>query len=141
MVIIFSVNIGGRIKSFINTSNSMSPFINTGSITVVKKFNEYQAGDIITYYVLNKDKEEIITHRIVSIGGNVYVTKGDANQVKDRVVVLQRLVIGKVVLVIPYLGYLVGLAKGTIGIWLVIVFPASLIMLAELYKIYIELKN
>lgn len=119
----------------------MNPLINTGSIVTIRKLDAYQAGDVISYYVQNGGKEEIVTHRIIRGGGNVYVTKGDANQAIDREVVLPRLVIGKVILIIPYLGYFVSFAKGPVGIWFIIIFPAVLIVAVELYKIYFELKK
>lgn len=141
VVIIFSVKIFNNIRSFTNKFSSMNPVINTGTIIIVKKYDQYKVGDIITYDSLDNGKEEIITHRILRLGGNVYVTKGDANQAFDREIVLPRLVIGKVILIIPYLGYFVSFAKGSIGIWLIIVFPAILIISSELYKINIEVKK
>lgn len=141
IVIIFSVNFFNKIRSFTNKYVSMSPVINAGTVIVVKKYNQYQVGDIITYYFLNQGKEEIITHRILWLGGNVYVTKGDTNKVADREVVLPRLIIGKVIIVIPYLGYLVSFAKGPVGIWLIIVFPAIAIISSEICKIYLEKKE
>lgn len=132
IVTLFSANIFKNIRSFTNISNSMSPSINTGSITIVKKFNSYELGDVIAYQI----KNEIITHRIMSVGGNVYTTKGDANQVADREIVLPRLIIGKVVLIIPYLGYLITFTKSQPGTGILIVFPAIIIILIELFKIY-----
>lgn len=119
----------------------MNSIIDTGSIVMVRKLDAYQAGDVISYYVQNEGKEEIVTHRIIREGGNVYVTKGDANQVVDREVVRPGLVIGKAILIIPYLGYYTSFAKGSVGLWLVIILPAVVIVAAELYKIYFELKK
>jgi signal peptidase len=102
---------------------------------VVKKSPEYNVGDIISYYAKINGKEEIVTHRIFRIGGNVYLTKGDANQALDEEKIVPRLIIGKVVLVIPYLGYLIGFAKTKIGLWLLIVLPALFIILSEVIMI------
>ncbi len=135
IVIIFSLNFFGYIQCFTNKSNSMSPSINTGSIIVVKKSNTYQIGEAISYYAKIDEEESIITHRITGIGGNVYTTKGDANEVADREIVLPRLVIGKVVLIIPYLGYLITFAKSLLGMQLSIIAPALIIICLELIKI------
>lgn len=138
VIIIFSANIFNIVRSFTNKYSSMNPVINTGTVIVVKKYDQYRVGDIITYYSSNKNGEEIITHRILRFGGNVYVTKGDANQVADREIVVPRLVIGKVILIIPYLGSMISFAKEPVGVWLIIIFPAILIILAEMYRIYCE---
>jgi len=113
----------------------MNPSINTGNITIVKKMDGYEVGDIVSYYAKINEKEEIITHRITQIGGNVYVTKGDNNLAIDPPIILPRLIIGKVVLIIPYLGYIVSFAKSAFGLWLTIIIPAALIILIELFKI------
>lgn len=134
MVIVVSVGTK-NINFFTNISNSMLPEINTGSLTMVNKLPEYIPGDIITYYAKINGKAAIITHRILWIGGNVYVTKGDANQVADREVVEPRLVIGKVIFIIPYLGYVMSFIKTPSGILSVIILPTVVIISTELYKL------
>lgn len=141
VVTFFSLHLFGDFYSFTNKSGSMNPGINTGSITIVRKMNTYGVGDAISYYAKINDKEDIITHRIIRIGGNVYVTKGDANPGIDTPIVLPRLIIGKVVLIIPYLGYIVSFAKSAFGWWLTIVIPATFIIFMELYRIVKVLSN
>jgi len=138
MVTIFSLHLFGDYYSFTNQSKSMDPTINSGSITIVKKMAVYRLGDIISYYQKNS-KAEIVTHRIVQIGGNVYVTKGDTNLGSDPPIVLPRLIIGKVILIIPYLGYVIGFAKSAFGLWLTIIIPAIFIIIVELTKIKREI--
>jgi len=141
IVIIFSLHLFGNFYSFTNKSNSMYPSINEGSITIVKKMDNYHVGEIISYYSKTNGKEEIITHRIMRIGGNVYLTKGDANLGYDAPIVLPRLIIGKVILIIPYLGYIISFAKSTSGLWVSIIIPAALIIYIEIVKIVRILKN
>jgi len=50
--------------------------------------------------------------------------------------VVPRLIIGKVVLIIPYLGYPIAFAKTKIGLWFLILLPAGLIIFVEIFKIY-----
>ncbi len=116
----------------------MNPTINTGSLLVVKKSYEYDVGNIISYYAKINGKEEIVTHRIFRIGGNIYLTKGDANQAIDEQKVIPRLIIGKVILIIPYLGYPIGFAKTPVGTWLLIIFPAILIIFTEILVIVFQ---
>jgi len=141
VVIIFSIDIFSPFHSFTNKSDSMNPEINRGSITIVKSFVNYQVGEAIAYYAQIDGREEIITHRIMGIGGNVYTTKGDANEVVDRELVKPRLVIGKVIVIIPYLGYLITFVKSLLGNWLLIIFPAALIIASELIRIILELQR
>lgn len=113
----------------------MLPLISNHSLTVVKPFDYYDVGDIISYYLEVDGKETIVTHRIAQIGGNVYVTKGDYNEAVDSEVVRPRLVIGKVVLIIPYLGLIFSIVKQPLGVGLFILFPATVIICLEIYRI------
>lgn len=140
IVIVFSADIFSPFHSFTNRSDSMNPTIDRGSLTIAKSFPEYKIGDAIAYYTQIDGKEEVITHRIMSIGGNVYTTKGDANAVADRELVKERLIIGKVVFIIPYLGYVITFAKSSFGTGLCIIFPALIIIILEITKIVAELK-
>lgn len=99
----------------------------------------YKVGESISYYLISGNQAEIITHRITAIGDNVYVTKGDANQINDRELVPARLVIGKVVMVIPGLGYVLSFVKSFWGTILTIWLPVALIVAAEWARIVIEL--
>lgn len=144
LYVLFVIVFSGRfLKTFTpltNISGSMNPVINEGSITIVKQENFYNVGDVISYYTQIDGKEAVITHRIKSIGGNVYVTKGDANQVTDRELVVPRLVIGKVVLVMPYIGFIVRFAKSPLGLLLTIYLPGFMIISREILRIISDVK-
>lgn len=101
--------------------------------------NSYEVGDIITFYQSDLRKE--VTHRIYRLGGNMYITKGDNNEAIDAQPVNPRLVIGKVVLVAPFLGYWVTFIKSQIGVSLIIVLPATIIILTELSNIFLIQKS
>ena len=80
-------------------SDSMAPSIYKNDIIVVKITKEVKSDDIITY----KDGENFITHRVIDIQGNYYITRGDANNSKDDPV-MQTAILGKVVKIFPKLG-------------------------------------
>jgi len=141
IIVIFSVDIFSPYHSFTNISDSMNPSIDKGSITIVKKVSRYEVGDAIAYYDNSLGVEEIITHRITGIGGNVYTTKGDANEVADRELVKPRLVIGKVIFIIPVLGHIITFSKSLLGNILCIVGPAALISFFETMNIIIYLEQ
>lgn len=112
-------------KAYIISTESMYPAINKGDAIIIKKINEddIKVGDVVTFKV----DEEIITHRIVGIENNgkenVYITKGDNNNVTDDFVISFEDIEGKQILKIPYLGNIVeGLKNGIIIILVVLIF-------------------
>lgn len=73
-------------------SGSMSPSIEKYDLILVKIGKDYKIGDVVTF----KDDGAIITHRITEIRDNILITKGDANNTKDRPVEEEK-IIGKVI--------------------------------------------
>ncbi len=126
----------GEYKSFVVQSGSMEPVIMTGDIIVIKPSEEYFVNETITFTSL---EERVVTHRIVSIkekeGNPLYSTKGDANRAEDEDMVQHSQVIGKVVLVLPRLGFLVGFSKTKQGLFIMVLIPALILMLDQLLKI------
>lgn len=131
----------GNLYIFTNTSNSMNPTISSGSITIAKSYEWYEPGEIISYYSRFEGKEIIVTHRISRIGGNVYITKGDNNEAIDAENVIPRLIIGKVILIIPILGYILSFIKSPVGTMICIMLPAGIIISIELTKIVKEMRK
>lgn len=124
---------GGK-QIFTNKKASMLPLISLNSLTVTKPYDYYNVGDIISYYQQIEGREMIVTHRIAQIGGNVYVTKGDYNEAVDSEVVRPSLVIGKVILIIPWFGLIFSLVKSPWGTILFILLPAAAIISLEVYR-------
>ena len=66
---------------FIVVTGSMEPAIKAGELIITSDKNNYEKGDIVTF----KDSEGyIITHRIVNINRDRFVTKGDNNNIQDE---------------------------------------------------------
>lgn len=80
-------------------SNSMAPTIEKKDVIVVKIGDEIKEGDIITY----KSADSFVTHRVIEINGDSFITRGDANNSKD-VPVSKEDVLGTVSTTIPRLG-------------------------------------
>ncbi len=138
------IPIAGNYKLMVVQSGSMEPVIKMGSMIVVKPSEDYKIGDMISF--MNRvEREESITHRIIDLevieGESFYVTKGDANEDPDPRRVAKRDIIGKVLFSIPYFGYAVDFAKKPLGFALIIILPASIIILDEARKIYEEIKK
>lgn len=102
-------------KAYIIVTDSMKPNINTGDIVVIKKDeSELKIGSVITY----KNKNELVTHRIVQIketdNEKAYITKGDNNNVEDAEKVYAEQIEGNVVVTIPYLGNIILILKNRV---------------------------
>lgn len=89
-------------------SGSMRPAFEVGDIVIVAKRNPklLRVGDVISYK--SKDSPVPTVHRIVAIrsesGREVFITRGDANT-RDDPPVTEENVTGKVILVVPRLGW------------------------------------
>lgn len=82
----------------------MENAILTGSVVVVNtRDTDAEVGDIITF-TYGKD---LVTHRVVEIKNDEYITKGDANQIVDSNPVTKEQIKGIVLGDLPYLGYLI----------------------------------
>ncbi len=124
-------------------SGSMEQAIKTGSIVIVKPVSDYQIGDVITFKA--DELRDSVTHRIVDMeiieGQSLYITQGDANNAPDQKKVETGEIIGKVLIDIPYLGYVVSEARKPLGFMLIIIIPATVIVYDELRKIWQEIKR
>ena len=76
--------------------------VDIGDLIVIKKTDDYKIGDVITF--LKKGEKVPTTHRIIGYTDGGFITKGDANNTKDTVPVLQEEVLGEVVGHYPKLG-------------------------------------
>ena len=83
--------------SFFNIeSGSMSGELEINDLIIVKKTNDYEVDDIITF--LHEGDRVPTTHRIIEITyDGKYITKGDANNTKDRLPVTDEEILGEVV--------------------------------------------
>lgn len=129
-------NIFAGYRSYLVQSGSMEPAIMTGDIIISRGQDRYLLNDVVTF----RDKDQrVVTHRIVEIdqedGGTQFSTKGDANRSSDFDTVSLPQIIGKVVFIVPKLGYLVAFSKSFPGIIILILIPATLFVIDELLKL------
>lgn len=76
------------------SSNSMIPVFEKNDAIIVKKQENYEVGDIVTY---RSEENCLITHRIIEKYENVFITKGDHNNVEDEEKVKPEDIVGKVI--------------------------------------------
>jgi signal peptidase len=84
------------------SSWSMEPVLHVGDMVIVTGQENYTPGDIILYY----SGQDIIVHRIIKTQGYSYTVKGDANPVPDPIQPTNDIILGKVEVVVPYIGSL-----------------------------------
>lgn len=121
-------------------SGSMAPEIPTGSIVIVANVNrnKIQKNDIINFNSPTGNGINV-THRVVEIitqaNSVSYKTKGDANDSTDIDIINSEKVLGKVVLIIPFLGKLYKIIKEPLGFIGIIIVPALFIIISEFINI------
>lgn len=94
-------------------SGSMEPTIKTGSIILVKKrtnLTKIKTGEIITFK-MPYNEQILVTHRIIETLKNneqlFYITKGDANLVKDPWIIDKNSIVSVYSgVTIPFIGYI-----------------------------------
>lgn len=126
-------------------SPSMTPVINVYDIVInvrVDNPSDIKVGDIITYKSLAANSEGMtITHRVIKIsklsdGTYEYVTQGDNNSEPDSLYVKYENVIGKEILIVPYLGKIQFLIANQKGWLFLLLIPVSIYMIRELLKLF-----
>lgn len=92
-----------HLKPAVVMSGSMEPTFHVGSLVVIDKqaAEQVHIGDPIAFHV----SDAYVTHRIVEKTDVGYITKGDANDTNDPWEVDSARVDGKVILSVPYIGY------------------------------------
>lgn len=114
--------------TYVIVSPSMVPTIKVLDGIVVKRVNNFNMGDIITFDSTDiAFKDKTITHRIVGTetltnGDILFRTKGDNNLIQDRTLVPSDNIHGRVVLTLPKIGYLQGVLTNPIYLTFILLF-------------------
>lgn len=120
-------------------SGSMEPDIKTGSIVGIEETKDptaYQKGDVITF---RTEDDLLITHRITEVkqDGEVYTTKGDANNAADIDPVMSENIVGSYTgFTIPYLGYVLNFTNTAEGAALLLIVPGVLLLFYSGFMIW-----
>ncbi len=120
-------------RIYLVLSNSMEPELPEGGVVVVQQAppTSLQVGDDITFHT-SDEEHQVITHRIVEIiddyegsGLPGFVTQGIARSTPDNDVRPAESVLGRVVLCIPLLGYLLAFFQSDWFFYLLLVLIAA----------------
>jgi signal peptidase I len=115
-------------------SGSMSPAIAEGSLVVdapTTGTTTYQVGEIITFH---PTPGYTVTHRVVAIDASGITTKGDANTTDDIGQIPPASVVGQVIVVVPYGGYVAAFFRQPAGIFALILLVVALYVAWELLR-------
>ena len=125
-------------------SPSMEPNIKVYDVILNTRIDDpadIKVGDVITFISTSTISNGMtVTHRVTRIvngpEGLEFATKGDNNTIEDTDTAKAKNLLGKVVLKIPQLGRLQFFLSTKGGWLLVILFPALLIIVNDIFKIF-----
>lgn len=137
-------NYKSPISIYTIVSPSMTPVINVYDVVVNAKVNDPSTivpGDIITYKSAAANSEGMtITHRVIEVsklpdGTYEYMTQGDNNKEPDSLYVTFDNVIGKEILIIPYIGHIQFLIANQKGWLILLLIPIFIYLIREVFKL------
>lgn len=118
-----------HIRPAVVVSGSMEPVIHTGSMVFIdKEYEKAKERDIIAF----EKGGMTVTHRVVKVTDEGYVTKGDANESEDPGILPESALRGRVAMWLPWIGYGVRAIGSPAGITAAV---AVFIALATLYRL------
>lgn len=132
------------ISAYVIVSPSMVPRVNVNDAVVAVRPSEksLKENNIITFTSNDVRYPGItVTHRILNIVDCKYQTKGDNNTTPDDSLVPFESIIGKVILVIPWLGFVRAFLTRPIGWILVVAIPCVFLIIFDIIKLSISLKD
>jgi len=107
-------------------TGSMEPAIEPGDMIIFHEQENYEVGDIVVF-----EAENFVTHRIVETTEDGFITQGDANNTNDGEILREQM-IGKVVFIVPKVGYVVDFLKSPFGILILAIGLLALIEVPNL---------
>ena len=125
-------------------SPSMVPAINVLDVVVTVRVDspeDLEKGDIITFNSTDYRYSGVtVTHRILDIektssGEYLFTTKGDNNNTQDSSRINFDAIYGKVLFVIPKIGYIQYYLSSILGWVAIIIVPAVMIIGYDIYKL------
>ena len=111
-------------------TDSMYPEIESGDLILCHDIEaeDVQVGDVITFYDPMGNGVSVVTHRVMEITEDGFITKGDNNNVEDQKPVPAEKLIGIYTSRIPGAGHVAMFMQTTPGLILCCVCPALLLI-------------
>ncbi|MEM0262147.1 MAG: signal peptidase I [Nitrososphaerota archaeon] len=125
VILLTFISLASDLRIYRIVSPSMEPSLPVGSLIIVSLTEPIEVGDIVAYELEVSGRSYTLVHRVVDIRDNVYLIKADVDDSSLGEIVKAENIIGKVVLAIPFLGYLAGV---------IIAVPAIIILIPLIAK-------
>ena len=114
----FILRLCGTAEIYKVETGSMEDGIHAGDYILIHKKDNYKIGDVVTYTIDGYH----VTHRIIKKNDNKVITKGDANNIEDEEITVDKIV-GKVIydggILNILIDYKFAIAGGLLAIYLV----------------------
>lgn len=104
-------------------TGSMEPEISAGDLLIFSEREEYKLQDVVIF----RQNDDYVTHRIVEITDNGFITRGDANNTNDREILDPQLIEGKMMITIPGIGGMLSFLRTPLGILVLILIGVLMI--------------
>lgn len=108
-------------------SGSMEPTLSVDDLIIIKKTDDYKVDDVIVF----QTEGIVVVHRVVGMEEDMYVTRGDANNVNDEPI-HEKNIIGEVIFVVPGIGNIIEAIKSPVG--MISILSVSFILLERSYR-------
>lgn len=118
-------------------TESMEPEIMAGEMILCKTTDpeELEVGDVITYIGNTGElRDKVITHKIVEINDDGFVTQGVANNIPDPQIDSSQ-ILSRYVVTIPFAGSLFSVINSKYGFIFLVVIPLALLIVNEISNI------
>ncbi len=117
------------------SSGSMESYLSVYDMIITRAADEYAVGDVISF----RTKNSVTTHRIIEVlpeveGEAQFRTRGDANNTEDTDPVSEGQIIGKVVLVIPFIGAVADFIRTPLGSLCALLLGAVILFAPSLWE-------
>jgi len=120
--------LGGDTEFTILSGKSMLPTIPSGSLAITKKAFDYDVGEIVAFVQKEGGVTKVVVHRITEKVENGFIIKGDNNPENDPGTIPPEKIIGKVIFVTPYLGYLALFLKNPLVLTLSVIAVGAILI-------------
>ncbi len=120
-------------------SESMKPSLNMGDIVITRLVDSTAGGGVKPGMIITFEHDKkTLTHRVLSVEGDMVATKGDAMEEADPWLVALSDIKGAYFYKIPYVGYVSSFVGTKLGWFLLIIFPAMLLVFLFIKEIMKE---
>jgi len=108
VIVLTGICLVDDIRLYRIVSPSMEPLIPVGSLVVVSRSEPVEIGDIVAYKLEVMGRSYTLVHRVVDVKDGYYTIRADVDPTSAGETLEAGKILGKVVLAIPFLGYITG---------------------------------